>query len=318
MKYLGNMHQGKKIAQTKKVSKAVLKKNEQNINDLMNQVGENEDDSSSENPDNNKISNKKNQPNIDYEMMEDYQPAYSKQKKETEIKDNSLDNNIESLDQSIDIESENKNKPKKQNKIIREKKVVEDDTNNTSGRNLRNRSGIKRMIKQQDESNTNDNRNNILSKSYQKANNPRVIKDITMADNTDNKEKYTTMSFNKNKYKLPIEKDNKDSIIKIFWYDAIEEMFNNKPNVIFFGKIFEPTSNSYLSISIIIKDIYRTLFILPKPEYENNMQKVYEEFEELRKKRFNNIKEYQCKSIKKKYCFELPIDSEKEHDVLKV
>lgn len=155
------------------------------------------------------------------------------------------------------------------------------------------------MIKQQDESNTNDNRNNILSKSYQKANNPRVIKDITMADNTENKEKYTTMSFNKNKYKLPIEKDNKDSIIKIFWYDAIEEMFNNKPNVIFFGKIFEPTSNSYLSISIIIKDIYRTLFILPKPEYENNMQKVYEEFEELRKKRFNNIKEYQCKSIKK-------------------
>jgi hypothetical protein len=113
MKYLGNMHQGKKIAQIKKVSKAVLKKNEQNINDLMNQVGENEDDSSSENPDNNKISNKKNQPNIDYEMMEDYQPAYSKQKKETEIKDNSLDNNIESLDQSIDIESENKNKPKK-------------------------------------------------------------------------------------------------------------------------------------------------------------------------------------------------------------
>ena len=109
MKYLGNMHQGKKIAQTKKVSKAVLKKNEQNINDLMNQVGENEDDSSSENPDNNKISNKKNQPNIDYEMMEDYQPAYSKQKKETEIKDNSIDNNIESLDQSIDIESENKN-----------------------------------------------------------------------------------------------------------------------------------------------------------------------------------------------------------------
>ena len=119
MKYLGNMHQGKKIAQTKKVSKAVLKKNEQNINDLMNQVGENEDDSSSENPDNNKISNKKNQPNIDYEMMEDYQPAYSKQKKETEIKDNSVDNNIESLDQSIDIESDNKNKPKKQNKIIR-------------------------------------------------------------------------------------------------------------------------------------------------------------------------------------------------------
>ena len=171
------------------------------------------------------------------------------------------------------------------------------------------RTGIKRTIKQQDEILNNPS----YSNTYNKTNNNREPSSIENSETKDNN--YTYMSFNKTKYKLPIEKDNS---IRIFWYDAIEESFNNKPNVIFFGKIYEPQSNSFLSISIIIKDIYRTVFILPKPEYEDNVQKVYEEFDELRKKRFSFIKEYKCKFLKKKYCFELPVDSEKEHNVLKI
>ena len=306
IKYIGNMPQGEKQMKSTKVNKEILKKKQGKITDLMQQIGE--DDDSSEDKDDNKINNlrNKNKVNIDYEMMDDYRPAYdSKQGIKNDITDNQ-DNHIEPLEENIDIESDNKQI--KQRTIKREKKVVE-DSNNSKGNNLRNRSGIKRMIKQQDEI---DN-NNATSRSYQKPNFTRTIKDITMTDNTDNN--YSYMSFNKTKYKLPVEKDNS---IKIFWYDAIEEMFNNKPNVIFFGKIFEPTSQSYLSISIIIKDIYRTVFILPKPEYEDKLENVYNEFEELRKKRFNNIKEYQCKQVKKKYCFELPVDSEKEHGILKV
>ena len=306
IKYIGNMPQGEKQMKSTKVNKEILKKKQGKITDLMQQIGE--DDDSSEDKDDNKINNlrNKNKVNIDYEMMDDYRPAYdSKQGIKNDITDNQ-DNHIEPLEENIDIESDNKQI--KQRTIKREKKVVE-DSNNSKGNNLRNRSGIKRMIKQQDEI---DN-NNATSRSYQKPNFTRTIKDITMTDNTDNN--YSYMSFNKTKYKLPVEKDNS---IKIFWYDAIEEMFNNKPNVIFFGKIFEPTSQSYLSISIIIKDIYRTVFILPKPEYEDKLENVYNEFEDLRKKRFNNIKEYQCKQVKKKYCFELPVDSEKEHGILKV
>ena len=59
---------------------------------------------------------------------------------------------------------------------------------------------------------------------------------------------------------------------------TIEEYFNNKPNAIPFGKIYKPQS---------------------KPEYEDNIQKIYEEFDELRKKKFNFIKEYKCKNAKK-------------------
>ena len=306
MKFIGNMPQGEKQMKSTKVNKEVLKKNQGKITDLMQQVGE--DDDSSEDKEDNGMNNlkNKNKVNIDYNMMDDYHAAYDSKK---ETKNNLVDNSdiqIEQLEENIDIESDNKQIKKRT--IKREKKVVE-DSNNSKGNNIRNRSGIKRMIKPQEES---DN-NNTLSRSYQKPNFTRAIKDITMTDNTDSN--YSFMSFNKTKYKLPVEKDNS---IKIFWYDAIEEMFNNKPNVILFGKIFEPTSQTYLSISIIIKDIYRTVFILPKPEYEDKLQSVYEEFEDLRKKRFNNIKEYQCKQIKKKYCFELPVDSEKEHEVLKV
>ena len=57
---------------------------------------------------------------------------------------------------------------------------------------------------------------------------------------------------------------------------------------------------------------------MQKPEYEDDIEKVYLEFEELRKKRINIIKEYKSETFNKKYCFELPIDSEKEYTVLKV
>ena len=305
------MEQGKKEVKTNKVSKNLLNQKKGVMSNLMQQVGE-DDDSSSDVNENIKISSKdkKGISNIDYEMVGDYVPTYlqSQKAKKEEKKSDII---IEPLEEDIDIEKEEK--PIKQRTIKREKKLLADESNERKGNTIRNRSGIKRMIKQQDES---DNNINSFSKSNQKPALSRAIKDITMADNTDNKDNtYSYISFNKTKYKLPVEKDN---TIKIFWYDAIEEMFNNKPNVIFFGKIYEPNSKSFLSISIIIKDIYRTVFILPKPEYENNIQKVYEEFDQLRKQRFNNIKEYQTKFINKKYCFELPVDSEKEHQVLKI
>ena len=302
------MNQGKKEVKNTKVPKSLLKQKKGVMTDLMKQLDE-DDESSSDNKDNQirNIGNKVKDVNIDYGMLDDYVPNYTQSQREKKEEKNEKII-IEQLDENIDIEADDK--PIKHKTIKREKKVLADDS---AGNTIRNRSAIKRMIKQQEEI---DNNLNLFSKSNQKSNFTRTIKDITMSDNMENKDNtYSFMSFNKAKYNLPIEKDN---TIKVFWYDAIEEMFNNKPNVILFGKIFEPTSQTYLSISIIIKDIYRTVFILPKPEYEDKLQNVYEEFEDLRKKRFNNIKEYQCKQIKKKYCFELPVDSEKEHEVLKV
>ena len=288
------MQQGKKNSQSTKVDKNIVQASKFAIVNLMDQIEK--DDELDEEKNNNKY---KSNNNIDFNFnnAQDYVPEYSKRKIEEQ---NDLD-----VDAENDIESMSiKIKPKV---IKREKKIVQKEENNNT---LHMRSGIKRTIKQQEELTNN------LSNTYSKMNFQRQKKDLVSVETSDSKENnYSYVSFNKTKYRLPVEKDNS---IKIFWYDAIEESFNNKPNVIFFGKIYEPQSNLFLSISIIIKDIFRTVFILPKPEYEDKIQQVYEEFDDLRKKRFSYIKEYQCKFDKKKYCFELPVDPEKEHNVLKI
>ena len=215
------------------------------------------------------------------------------------------------INADIDLDMDNVSPKEKQQIIKREKMVTLDNKNNNNPFNFHSR--IRSTINKQ-EYLSNLSYNNTFSKS----NLNREPKETSILENSESKDNnYTYMSFSKPKYRLPIEKDNS---IKMFWYDAIEESFNNKPNVIFFGKIYEPQSNSFLSISVIIKNIFRTVFILPKPEYESDdqIQKVYEEFDDLRKKRFNYIKEYQCKSVEKKYCFELPVIFKEAHKVIKI
>ena len=321
IKFIGNMQQGAKNKQNTKVDKKLVNAKEKTIGNLMNQIDDDDEDDdekekkSYENGNNNRYNSNNKNYNLgsNFDNTQDYVPEYSKRKKE-EINNNDLNiDNVNDINDNNDDDVEISTPKNKPQVIKREKKqIVKNEESNTKNNSLHLRTGIKRTIKQQEELTNNLSHNNKFSKTNIK----RERKEPINLENTDSKDNnYTYISFNKTKNKLPIEKDNS---IKIFWYDAIEESFNNKPNVIFFGKIYEPQSNSFLSISIIIKDIYRTVFILPKPEFEDKAQQVYEEFDDLRKKRFNYIKEYQCKFIKKKYCFELPIDSEKEHNVLKV
>ena len=274
------MQQGNKNSQNAKVDKNLVQAKKKAIGNLMDQIGKDDDDDDSiEEKNNNKYKSNNKNYNIDFDNTQEYVPEYSKK--------NIENNNDLDLNDDNDIEDISpKNKPQV---IKREKKVVKKEENNNT---LHMRSGIKRTIKQQEEITS------TFSNTYSKPNFQREKKDSNYLETSDIKDNnYTYVSFNKTKYKLPVEKDNS---IKIFWYDAIEESFNNKPNIIFFGKIYEPQSNSFLSISVIIKDIFRTVFILPKPEYEDKIQQVYEEFDDLRKKRFNYIKEYQCKFEKKK------------------
>ena len=319
VKFIANMSQGQKVQQSTKVDKNILKEKQQALGKLMEQIDAGEDDDSVDEKKNNNTnrynSNNKNyNSNFNYDNTQDYVPQYSKRKLDNKNLDTIIDNNINNLDNNDDINIEQAKEEiipsKKKSQVIkREKKSVKNEESNNS-LTIHLKTGVKRTVKQKEEIHVNLTYNASFTKGIQ-----REKKGPINIETTDVKDNYTYVSFNKTKAKLPIEKDNS---IKIFWYDAIEESFNNKPNVIFFGKIYEPQSKSYLSISIIIKDIYRTVFILPKPEYEEQQQKIYEEFEDLRKKRFNYIKEYHCKFINKKYCFELPIDSEKEHNVLKV
>lgn len=117
-----------------------------------------------------------------------------------------------------------------------------------------------------------------------------------------------------NKGSLP---SNPDGSICIYWLDMIEENLQAKNskttanNVIIFGKIYEPATKTFNSISLILKNIFRTLYIIPKENKETgarySLDSVKHEFEELRRTKFNHISNIKTKTTTKKYCFELPI-----------
>jgi DNA polymerase alpha subunit A len=55
---------------------------------------------------------------------------------------------------------------------------------------------------------------------------------------------------------------NEDGSLSFYWIDAHEE--NAGADLYLFGKIFQPETNSYVSCSLKINGMNRTLFFLPK------------------------------------------------------
>lgn len=120
---------------------------------------------------------------------------------------------------------------------------------------------------------------------------------------------------------------NADGSLPFYWFDAHEE--NYGADIYLFGKVWQPEANSFVSCSIMVKGMERTLFALPK--MKNNKargslsaeeEKVQEqsmilEFNNLRKTRFKQIPGFKCKMVTKKYCFDLPV-SHGEHKFLKI
>lgn len=118
--------------------------------------------------------------------------------------------------------------------------------------------------------------------------------------------------------KLPL---NQDNSLFVYWIDIIEEVINRNNCVIIFGKIYEPEQQRFSSISLVLKNIERVLYIIPKDDKINggkfDLKSVTNEFHELRKNKFAAIDKVKTKETKKKYCFELPIEHG-EHDCLEI
>lgn len=117
----------------------------------------------------------------------------------------------------------------------------------------------------------------------------------------------SNISIRNNIEKLPV---SSDKSLNVYWFDACEEKISSEEKIILFGKILNPENNQYSSISVVIQNLERVVYVFPKlknNEAEHNMQEVYEEFENLRKTKFSYIKRFQCKTVDRKYCFELPI-----------
>ena len=126
MKYISNMKQGEKEIKSTKVPKSLFNKKKDKLNNLIKQIDDGDEESSSENKDYQikNLDNKALKNDIDYGMLDDYTPNYvqSQSKKKNE------NINIEPLEENIDIEKEEKDLPIKQKAIKREKKVLADDS----------------------------------------------------------------------------------------------------------------------------------------------------------------------------------------------
>jgi DNA polymerase alpha subunit A len=112
-----------------------------------------------------------------------------------------------------------------------------------------------------------------------------------------------------------------DGSLLFYWYDAHEEI-NNSPYIILFGKTYNPETSKYHSLSVVIRNLERKIYLLPKLSKLKNVDSddsqvldvnkdltfaMFQEFEEMRKNKFSYIKRIQTKAVVKKYCFELPI-----------
>lgn len=118
---------------------------------------------------------------------------------------------------------------------------------------------------------------------------------------------------------------NPDGTLSFFWIDAHEEQQGSE--FFLFGKIWQPQLNQYVSCSLKVDGMERTMYAIPKvkkargtltEEEENKcLTNVYTELEEMRKKRFKDITQLKCKGVHRKYCFETPLEHG-EHKILKI
>ena len=102
-----------------------------------------------------------------------------------------------------------------------------------------------------------------------------------------------------------------DGSLVFYWYYAYEENIQKSDPLIFlFGKVYNQEKDCFESLSVIIKNLNKKIYLLPKldkigePNLKENM---IVEFEKLRQTKFSYIKKGTYKQIKKKYCLELPI-----------
>ncbi|XP_014669272.1 PREDICTED: DNA polymerase alpha catalytic subunit-like [Priapulus caudatus] len=92
-----------------------------------------------------------------------------------------------------------------------------------------------------------------------------------------------------------------DEVLRMFWLDAYEDPFKQTGTVYMFGKVWLEASKTYISCCLIIKNIERQIFLLPKDDM--TFQDVYNEFNDKYATEYH-IRKFKCKRAKKYYAFE--------------
>lgn len=86
----------------------------------------------------------------------------------------------------------------------------------------------------------------------------------------------------------------------MYWYDCCEDQFKNPGVVYFFGRAKAITTNRYVSCCAIVKNVYRTNYLLISGD--STYEQALGEFTHIIAKRFK-INNFKCEKVTKKYAF---------------
>ncbi|XP_035475430.1 DNA polymerase alpha catalytic subunit isoform X1 [Scophthalmus maximus] len=118
--------------------------------------------------------------------------------------------------------------------------------------------------------------------------------------------------------KLPlVEGSDGEQVFRFYWLDAFEDQYSQPGVVYLFGKVWIESAKSHVSCCVSVKNIERTMYLLPR-EYSQKanpktgevsdtpveMMEVYQEINELSEK--FKIMKFKSKKVEKNYSFEIP------------
>ncbi|XP_032142053.1 DNA polymerase alpha catalytic subunit isoform X3 [Sapajus apella] len=121
---------------------------------------------------------------------------------------------------------------------------------------------------------------------------------------------------------LPLVKGaDEEQVFHFYWLDAYEDQYNQPGVVFMFGKVWIESAETHVSCCVMVKNIERTLYFLPREMKIDlntgketgtpvSMKDVYEEFDEKIATKYKIMK-FKSKPVEKNYAFEIPDVPEK-------
>uniref|UniRef100_A0A8C9JYC9 DNA polymerase alpha catalytic subunit n=1 Tax=Panthera tigris altaica TaxID=74533 RepID=A0A8C9JYC9_PANTA len=121
---------------------------------------------------------------------------------------------------------------------------------------------------------------------------------------------------------LPLVKGaDEEQVFQFYWLDAYEDQYTQPGVVFLFGKVWIESAKTHVSCCVMVKNIERTLYFLPREtkidlntgkETETlvTMKDVYDEFYEKIAAKYKIMK-FKSKQVEKNYAFEIPDVPEK-------
>ncbi|XP_063931450.1 DNA polymerase alpha catalytic subunit-like isoform X2 [Zophobas morio] len=109
---------------------------------------------------------------------------------------------------------------------------------------------------------------------------------------------------------LPYAPEPGERTMNFYWLDLFEDA-NDPGTVYLFGKVYSDEINTFVSCTVVVQNVSRNLFFLPRPTVLNTegveqttpFEALYEEVEALMDR--HGIKKWKCKKVTRYYAFEL-------------